>query len=312
MAQELEELLQAKTGELSKNYETKVNEIVENGQKYIDQINEEYEDPNAVEGTVNASFDVKWEMTSIKLDLPKIRMRREDLSFDVPELHTELEEIKFKVPATKIVEKCVTKVPKVIRVVPPKVEMVCLNVPVPEVYMKDVSIKIDLPKLRKKRIEIKFDIPEFHMERVEIKTKVLKIYMRDVEAQMGEKKKKIEDTAIRMNNELDRETQTFQKNMQEELVGTTNQYFDNQRTDIIGERKKVEEAYNVKISEYKKGITTLKENNAVEQVKTLEAELDSVVREYEQNLKPFDERINQVSLLQTQVLSYLKVTPTTA
>lgn len=309
MEQELEELLRTKTEELSKTYETRVNEIVENGQKDIDQINEEYKNPNGAEAIIKVKLDVKWEMTSIKLDLPKIRMRRDDVLFDIPELYTELEEIKFKVPATKMIEKCVTKVPKVIRVFPPKVEMVCLNVPVPEVYMKDISIKLDLPKLRKKRIEIKFDIPEFHMERVEIKIKIPKIYVRDVEAQMEEKKKKIEDASIRLNNELDRQTQTFQKSLQEELVDTTNQYFDSQRTTIIKERKKVEEAYNGKISEYKKGISTLRENNAVEQVKILEAELDTIIRDYEQNLKTFDERINQVSILQAQILSYLQVMP---
>lgn len=309
MAQELDELLKTKSEELSKIFEAKVNEIVEDGQREIDQINEEYEDPNAAEATVKVKLDVKWEMTSIKLDLPKIRMKSEDVSFDVPELHTDLEEIKFKVPATRMVLKCVAKVPKVIRVVPPKVEMVCINVHVPEVYMKDVSIKLDLPKIRKKRIVIKFDTPEFHMERVEIKTKVPKIYVREVEAQMEEKRKKIEDTSIRMNNELDREVKAFEKDLQEGLVGTTNEYFDDQRNTILGERKKVEEAFNQKIAEYKKAINTLKANNATDHVKTVEAELDATVKEYEQNLKIFDERINQISLLQTQVLAYLKLTP---
>lgn len=309
MELQLEKILQTKTEELSKNFEIKINEIVENGKIDIDQIDEEYEDPNAVETTVKAKVDVKWKMKSIKLDLPKIQMRKEDVSFDIPELHTELEEIRFKVPATRLVEKCISKAPKVIKIFPPKIEMVCLNVLVPEVYMKEVSIKIDLPKLRKKRIEIKFDVPELHMETVEIKTKVPKIYVSDVEAQMEEKKKKIEDTSIRMNNDIDRETIFFQKSMQEEIINTTNQYFDSQRSNIIEERKIVEVAYNEKIAEYKKGIKTLKETNAIEQVKTLESELDTIVKEYEQNLKTFDEKINKVSLLQTQVLSYLKVAP---
>ncbi|PSL26449.1 hypothetical protein [Chitinophaga ginsengisoli] len=191
MDQDLEQLLQSKTEEMAKSLEAEVNQIIEEGQRDIDQINKEYKDANAIEITTKAKLEVEWRTTSIKFDIPKIRKRREDVSFYVPELHTDLEEIKFKGPATRMVEKCVTKVPKVIKVFPkPKVEMVCLNVMVPEVYMKDVSIKLDMPKLRKKRIAIKFDIPEVHMERIEIKTKVPKIRVTDVETKMEEKKER--------------------------------------------------------------------------------------------------------------------------
>ncbi|SHN24925.1 hypothetical protein [Chitinophaga sp. CF418] len=260
---------------MTKNFEAKVNQILDDGQGEIDQINEDIEDPSTVETAVKVKFDIEWGMTSIKFDVPKLRKRREDVSFDVPELHTDLEEIKFKVPATRMVEKCVTKAPKVIKVFPkPKIEMVCINVSIPEVYMKDVSIKLDMPKIRKRRIAVKFNIPEVHMDRIEIKTKVPKIHVKNVNAEIEEKKRRIEDVSTRISNRIERESQDLQNTMQEELVTTTSQHFDNERKTNLDERKQVEEAYNQKISEYKRAINTLKENKAVDHVATLEADLE--------------------------------------
>ncbi|PSL26450.1 hypothetical protein [Chitinophaga ginsengisoli] len=112
-----------------------------------------------------------------------------------------------------------------------------------------------------------------------------------------------------MTARIDRETESFQNILQEELVNITNQYFDNERKAVLDERKQVEEAYNQKIAEYKRAINTLKENNAVEQFSALEKDLEMTVKEYEQSLKVFDDKLTEIAMLQTQVLAYMKISP---
>ena len=128
------------------------------------QMQDDFEEPSPGGAVLTVDFDVSWNKTDIKLDIPSARMRRYDISFDLPEVRMNRKDMSFDTPSTRMVRKKVGEYP-------------CFKgwkwyscdiiIDVPEFFMDRQEISMDIPEVYKKRVDIAFDLPEFFMNRVE-------------------------------------------------------------------------------------------------------------------------------------------------
>jgi hypothetical protein len=257
----LEQLIQERVAVMASEFQDQSTKKADQVRKDIDSM--EPPEPNAAEATLKFKVEIEWRDTAVKLDLPRVAKKYEDISFDVPETYTEIEDISFDVPAVRWVIK---------KIGPIKTK-------VPEVYMKRVVIKFSVPKLRKKRVTIKTYVPAVSMERVAIKFKYPKVKLKDVEGMINDYSNRVNERANQAQAEFDRDGALFQANVKAESLRITNDYYSGIMAEVEKSDDDVMSAYEAKIAEYKMSIGQAKANGASDLVGRLEGELKGLVDE---------------------------------
>ncbi len=296
--------IQSKIFEIEEEYKNRIAEVTSDAAERVQRLQGEEPDPNKFEATLKVTFDVKWRITTIKFDIPRFSMERENIKFDIPEVRMKAEEIKFDVPSTRMVRKCVFKKP-VFRGL--KWYSECVYMDVPEVYKKRVTIKLDIPQFNRKRFEVKFDKPVVSRKRIEIKLHLPQFYVKDISAELKEYERKAEEISGDVNFKMAEIQSEFRVAIESAIGMEIEEIFDETRASLIGSRDAISKDFDVAVSPTKTTIRTLKENNAQDEVARLEGELSRVVSEYELVLNEIDSALREISDQEDGVLRDLRV-----
>lgn len=310
MSQTNEQRIQQKVDEVKKRFEERIAKIQENGNERIQKIGEDSPDPNSFEAGVNATFDVKWKLTSLKFDIPKFTMQKETIKFDVPEVKMELKVMKFDVPATRMVRTCLFKKPEVtVSGFPPRVttRMTCVWGDKPEIYMKTIEIKTDIPKFSTKRLEIIFDKPVVKLETTEIKLNLPQFFLKELSGELREQKRDIESVGQDMTSDISKAESEMKISLQSEIASELEKINDEIREELLKERKNISSYYDDAISKTKSAIKILKENNANEEVARLESELSKLVKDFQDILSEIDKGLESMNSTISESMNGLKV-----
>jgi hypothetical protein len=146
-------------------------------------------DPSAVEAGIGVEFDVKWEITTLKFDVPEIVMKTREFSMHLPQFRMKTTTISWDNPEFYNEYKKVGEYPCFydwewhscdIKMDVPVLKMVRreASFDVPEVFWDVTSFSLDIPEFYSKRIEIKLHLPQF--------------YVKDVKVEIGEHKERVE------------------------------------------------------------------------------------------------------------------------
>lgn len=153
------------------NLQERIEAIVERFKPLFDglqaegeQMEKDFERPSDGGIMVGVDFDVTWEKTDIKFDIPSVTMKRHDISFDIPEVRMSRKDMSFDTPSTRMSRKKVGEYPCFKRW---KWYSCDIIMDVPEFFMERQNISMDIPEVYSKRVDIAFDLPEFFMNRVE-------------------------------------------------------------------------------------------------------------------------------------------------
>jgi hypothetical protein len=289
----IEEIIQS----IKDKFEKRIEEIKAKGAKKIDNIEDDTPEPSQVEAVLNVTFDVKWKTTSIKFDVPQFAMKTKAISFDIPEVKMELSSIKFDVPKTRWKMKCVVKNP---------VGRGCLTkTKVPEIYMDTIEVKTDIPKITSKTMEIKLDVPEIRMETTEIKLSLPQFYMRSLEGQINEQEKDIQAVSNEMTGSIAAAEADMKNNLKLNISAELESLFNEMIEEVLDKREGICLQYDDAVAKMKSSIKILKENNAVDEVKRLEGQLDKIVQDYIAVVAQIDESIKQIGLQKQQAIASL-------
>lgn len=299
MSQFNDERIQQKVDEVKRKFEERIAKIQEEGNRRIKKITDDSPDPNAAEAVLNATFEIKSKITSIKFDVPKFSMEREILKFDVPEVKMELKSIKFDVPATRMVRTCLFKKPEFKSSgFPPRitVKWTCVWGDKPEVYMKTIEIKTDIPRFTSKRVEIIFDKPVVKMETVEIKLHLPQFYVKELSGQFKEQEREVQEVGQELTAEIAKVESEMQLSLQAEVAAEIEKMDEGMREDLMKERNSVCKYYDEAIAKTKAAIKILKENNAIGEVANMEKELSKMVKDYQNILADIDKGLQACSI----------------
>lgn len=300
--------IQQKVDEVKTRFEERIVQIQKDGAERINRITDDTPEPGAMGAVIDLIFDVKWKVTSIKFDIPKFSMERETIKFDVPEVKMELKSIKFDVPATRMVKKCIAKKPEFYcKGLKCTVKYTCIYADIPEPYMKTIEIKTDIPKFTSKRMEIKFDKPVVKMETTEIKLHLPQFFLKELSAELKEQEKDIERESQVMTSQIAQAEMEMKISMESEIAKELDMIYDEIRGQLLKERENVAGNYDGAIAQTKAAIKTLKENNAVDEVTRLEAELSKLVQDYSALLAEIDRSIEALNQQETEALQGMKI-----
>lgn len=145
--------------------------------------------PTAIEGGVGIDFDVKWERTTIKFDIPEVVMKTREFKLHLPQFRMKRTSIKWDNPEFFW---AVTKVGEYPCFKGLKWYSCDIKTKVPQVRMVRREAKFDIPDVFWDITSFKMDIPEFFSKRVEIKLHLPQFYAKDVKGEISVHKAKAE------------------------------------------------------------------------------------------------------------------------
>lgn len=164
---------QAEIDEITAEYEAQFAAL----QAEMSDWESEAPDYSNLEATVDATFDVTWEMTDFSFDIPEITFKTREFSLDLPQFKWDRTSFSMDIPkiymaVTKVGEyPCFrgwkwyscdikTKVPQV------RMERKTFSMDLPQVWWGQTSFSMDIPEFYSKRIKIKMHLPQFKLESV--------------------------------------------------------------------------------------------------------------------------------------------------
>lgn len=174
------------TAQSTTDVDRQISEIQERYQPQFDalqaegrQISDEAPRPTELEAGIGVDFDVTWDRTSIKFDVPEIKMKQEEIKLHLPQVTMQTTSVKWDNPE---VFWAITKVGEYpcfrgwkwyscdIKTKVPQFRMVRREAKfdVPQFTWAITSIKLDIPQFFSKRIEIKLDLPQFKAKDVKV------------------------------------------------------------------------------------------------------------------------------------------------
>ncbi|THH36562.1 hypothetical protein [Neolewinella litorea] len=295
--------LENKIAELKNEFDQKVKDLSDRGKQKLEEIQDNNPDPSAVEAGVNMTFDVVWETTSLKFDIPKFTSKLETIKFDIPEVRSEIEEISFSVPAIRMVRTCLFKKP-VFRDL--KMYSECVYGNKPETYSKVISFKTDIPKIYSKKIEVKFDKPSITMETVEVKMNLPQFHFKNIEGQIRDQEDKANRIASEMQSEIAVAEHEFNRNLSIIIPDELSSMFDEIREDVLKERESAVGIFETTVQEIKNSIHILKNNNAVEKYTELERQLSQIIANHEITIHHFDTALREITLAEEKAVQDFK------
>lgn len=171
------------------------------------RINDDASRPTELEAGVGIDFDVTWDRTSIKFDVPEIKMKRHEIKLHLPQVSVKTTSIKWDNPEffwgmTKIGEyPCFRGL---------KWYSCDIKTKVPQVRMVRREAKFDVPQFTWAMTSIKLDVPEFFNKRIEIKLHLPQFKANDVQVEIGKQEaaanafeRKAEALAEQQSREID-------------------------------------------------------------------------------------------------------------
>ncbi|MER8370603.1 hypothetical protein NKH84_24030 [Mesorhizobium sp. M0902] len=167
--------------EIQQRYQPQFDELQEEGRR----INDDAPHPTGLEAGIGVDFDVTWDRTSIKFDVPEIKMKRQEIKLHLPQVSMKTTSIKWDNPEffsgmTKVGEyPCFRGL---------KWYSCDIKTKVPQVRMVRREAKFDVPQFTWAMTTIKLDIPEFFSKRIEIKLDLPQFKAKDVKAEIGKQK----------------------------------------------------------------------------------------------------------------------------
>lgn len=143
------------------------------------QLAEDAPDPSKVEAMIGAEGEIKWEITTLKFDIPEIVMKTRKFSMHLPQFRMKTTSIKWDNPEIHMEVHKVGEYPcfydwkwyscdiktdvPVITMVPREAKF-----DVPEVFWDETSFSLDIPEFYSKRVEIKLHLPQFYVKNVKV------------------------------------------------------------------------------------------------------------------------------------------------
>lgn len=149
--------------------------------------------PTEIEAGIGIDFDIEWERTSIKFDIPEIIMKTREFKLHLPQFRMKRTSIKWDNPeffweVTKVGEYPCFKGWKWYS---------CdIKTKVPQVRMVPREAKFDIPQVSWEITSFKMDIPEFFSKRVEIKLHLPQFYAKDVKGEISAHKAKADAISV--------------------------------------------------------------------------------------------------------------------
>lgn len=163
-------------------------------QREGERLSEDAPTPTKVEAGVGIDFDVEWEITSIKFDIPEVFMKTREFKMHLPQFRMKRTSIKWDNPETYW---AVTKVGEYPCFKGWKWYSCDIKTKVPQIRMVRREAKFDVPEVFWDITSFKMDIPEFYSKRVEIKLHLPQFYAKDVDVQVEAHKAKAEEISLK-------------------------------------------------------------------------------------------------------------------
>ncbi len=145
-------------------------------------LSENAPDPSTFEAAVNFEFDVTWETTSIKFDIPEVTMQTHKFSLHLPQFKMKRIGVSWDNPEVRMVLRVVGKYPCFRGF---KWYSCDIKTKVPEVHMVRREAKFDVPEVYWDKTSFSMDIPEFHMKTIEFKLDLPQFELQDVKGQFA-------------------------------------------------------------------------------------------------------------------------------
>lgn len=164
---------QAEIDNINARYDAEFNKL----ENQIDGWKGEAPNPSEFEATINAEFEVTWEVTDFSFDIPEIIFKTREFSLDLPQFKWDRTGFSMDIPEVFM---AVTKVGEYpcfkgwkwyscdIKTKVPQVRMVRkdFSLDLPQVWWDRTSFSMDIPEFFSKRVEIKMHLPQFKLESV--------------------------------------------------------------------------------------------------------------------------------------------------
>ncbi len=241
----------ANSGVQTKSVEDRIEQINDKYQAEFDRIeadgsalSQNAPKPTAFEGAAGVNFDVEWDVTTIKIDVPEIKLKRRDMKLHLPQFRMKRTSIKWDNPEFHW---AVTKVGEYPCFKGLKMYSCDIKTKVPQVRMVRKEAKFDVPEVFWDTTTIKMDIPEFFTNRIEIKMHLPQFYAQDVDAQIEAHKSAADGLANRAD-----ELATRQKAEIEAVV----------REDLNAKRVETVEQFDVAITQFAVMIEKIRKTGA--------------------------------------------------
>lgn len=276
--------LQEEIDRIVARYEPQIKAIEDESRK----IQDDFETPSDAGVAIGVDFDVSWEKTDVKIDIPSVRMKYRKMSLDIPEVSMKTRRIVFDTPSVRMVTKVVGKYPCFKGI---KIYSCDAKMDVPEFFMERHEIKMDIPEFSMKRIEIKMDMPEFFMERKEWSLHLPQFKIINVKGSINEMKDKAD--SLRQRGEA------IAIAMQSEISAVMAGGLGSNASAINAERAKISASFDAAIFSASDAINSLV-SKKVDPIKVpadggeinLRKHLDSLIADKEKALADFDSNVS--------------------
>jgi hypothetical protein len=228
---------------------------------------------NDFEAMIQFDFDVTWDLTSFKMDIPKFKMENKKMSLDLPQVTMKNKEMKFDVPQVKMVTKKVGQKPEVtVKWVMEKVGPI--KTKVPKTYVKWTDIKMDVPVTYTERKRIVAGVPQFKMdttsfvmgipktwmETEEFKLHLPQFYLKNIKTEIKETEQQAKALQADAEKAIGERTKKFQADLSASIVEKISTPFDEQKEKLIAQMTSLEKQSKAADSLYEESIKNLKAN----------------------------------------------------
>lgn len=150
-----------------------------------EQINDwkgEAPDPSAIEATIDAEFEITWDITDFSFDIPEVIFKTQEFSLDLPQFKWDRTGFSMDIPEVFM---GVTKVGEYPCFRGWKWYSCDIKTKVPQVRMVRKDFSLDLPQVWWDRTSFSMDIPEFYSKRVEIKMHLPQFKLKSVSGEIS-------------------------------------------------------------------------------------------------------------------------------
>lgn len=175
---------------IKEKYAARLEQIKREGQALSDKA----PSPTAVEAGINIDFDVSWETTSMKFDIPEIKILTREFKLHLPQFRMKRHSINWDNPETFW---AVTKTAPYPCFKGLKMYTCWIKTKVPQIKMVRREAKFDLPEVFWEVTSFKMDIPEFYSKRVKWKLDLPQFKAKDVKVEIGKHKAAAERLAVK-------------------------------------------------------------------------------------------------------------------
>ena len=236
---------------LSNTLETKVTTLRQNLESQMDSIKKDLAEkakdinPN-VDTTgpdiyVGLDFDVRWELVTIQLHLPEVKLVDQKWILDLPQVTMKDQKIIFDIPGVRMVTRKVGEYPEFYcdtsTLIPQcTVRWSPIYADVPETFSQRQEIVLGLPEFRVDKTEMVVGVPEFSMRLQEIKLNLPQFTLKNVSVESEKAKAKAEALRVEGQQRSASAMKDFREFSKIELGGHVTDLFDCFRDQMLSQK----------------------------------------------------------------------------